>query len=147
MSRGFEVGVGGVGNACVRVCGFEVGRRVGNACVRVCGFEGWCWRVCGLLEQLSVDSSDICWRNETPFPTCGMTAFSTPGKNYIASSHLDGQGTFFRFRTEVRSMLKGLEGSDHGTTDNMELQKAHIRIRILWNPTYRPKIYWMIYKA
>ncbi|KAF8771409.1 hypothetical protein HNY73_018834 [Argiope bruennichi] len=39
------------------------------------------------------------------------------------------------------TILKGFEASDHGTTDNMELQQAHIRIRILWNPTNRPKIY------
>ncbi|KAF8790707.1 hypothetical protein HNY73_005687 [Argiope bruennichi] len=57
-----------------------------------------------LLEQLSTDSSDVCWSNETtPFPICGVTTFSDIAKNCVDSSHLDGQGTSSRFRTEVIS--------------------------------------------
>ncbi|KAF8770895.1 hypothetical protein HNY73_018372 [Argiope bruennichi] len=97
-------------------------------------------QVLQLLGQLSKDSSHVCWSNETTsFPICGVTAFSALGRN-CHSNHLDGQGTFSHFRTKVISMLKGFEANDHGTTDNMEVQQAHIRIRILWNSTDRPKI-------
>ncbi|KAF8794424.1 hypothetical protein HNY73_002407 [Argiope bruennichi] len=37
------------------------------------------------------------------FPVCGMIAFSALGKNWVDSSYLDDQGTFFRFRTEAIS--------------------------------------------
>ncbi|KAF8794507.1 hypothetical protein HNY73_002482 [Argiope bruennichi] len=123
-----------------------------------------------------------------------MTTFSALDKNCVDSSHLDSQGTFSRFCTEVISFsigrrtyqcpcrfdtgttsipstvfsvpctcypsapmleaikysikmtkykkfkdtMKGFETSVQGTRDNMELQQAHIRIRILWNPTNRP---------
>ncbi|KAF8790706.1 hypothetical protein HNY73_005687 [Argiope bruennichi] len=61
-----------------------------------------------LLEQLSTDSSDVCWSNETtPFPICGVTTFSDIAKNCVDSSHLDGQGTSSRFRTEVISFFLG----------------------------------------
>ncbi|KAF8794316.1 hypothetical protein HNY73_002308 [Argiope bruennichi] len=67
--------------------------------------EHHCYSV--LLEQLSVDSSDVCWSNETPpFPGCGMTAFSTLGEDCVDSSHLDGQATSTRFRTEVISGVR-----------------------------------------
>ncbi|KAF8778445.1 hypothetical protein HNY73_015169 [Argiope bruennichi] len=35
----------------------------------------------------------------------------------------------------TNAMLKDFEASDHGTTNNVELQQARIRIRILWNQT------------
>ncbi|KAF8778351.1 hypothetical protein HNY73_015082 [Argiope bruennichi] len=126
VSGGFQVGVGGVGNACVCVSGgFQVGvGAVGNACVCVSGgFQvgvgAWLGCVCvsvgfqvgvgaWLLELLSADSSDVCCGNEiTPFPICGMPAFSSLGKNCVDSSHLDGQGTFSLFRTEVISFFLG----------------------------------------
>ncbi|KAF8763811.1 hypothetical protein HNY73_021950 [Argiope bruennichi] len=188
------VNAGGVGNACVSV-----------VCFRGLMLEAWVMPVCELcalgvnaggVEPLSVDSSDVCWSNETtPLPICGMVAYSALGKNCVDSSHLDGQETFFSwFRTEVVSdgqlicvhailldkgttsitstvfsvpctcypsapildarkyslkmtskykkfkdvRLKGFEESDHGTTDNTELQQAHIGIRIHRSDNLRP---------
>ncbi|KAF8794057.1 hypothetical protein HNY73_002079 [Argiope bruennichi] len=84
----------------------------------------------------------VCWSNETTlFTICGMTAFSALGKNCVISSHLDGQATSSQFHTEVISMLKGFETSDNGTTVNMKLLQAHIRIQILWNLPDRPKFF------
>ncbi|KAF8784424.1 hypothetical protein HNY73_010103 [Argiope bruennichi] len=64
-----------------------------------CGFWGWCWEA----WAMPVYSSDVCWSNETPFPICRLTAFLSLGENCVDSRHLDGQGTFSRFRKEVIS--------------------------------------------
>ncbi|KAF8793762.1 hypothetical protein HNY73_001804 [Argiope bruennichi] len=52
--------------------------------------------------------SPLCLLDEhlnetTPFPLCGMTAFSALGEKCVDSSHLDGQGTFSLFRTDAIS--------------------------------------------
>ncbi|KAF8793630.1 hypothetical protein HNY73_001682 [Argiope bruennichi] len=123
--RGFEGGVGGLGNALCGVCGTGVSRvgvgGVGHACiVEVCvGFIRYLIHLkemqrhrnrqrkksFQLVEQLKVDSEPVCWSNsKTLFPICGAIAFSALDKNCVDSSHLDAQGTFSRFRTEVISV-------------------------------------------
>ncbi|KAF8796529.1 hypothetical protein HNY73_000894 [Argiope bruennichi] len=78
---------------------------VGNACVRVgCGYEGWWYRCSSCLWTLQMFVGTMKQRLT---PICGMTAFSALGKNCVDSSHLDGQETFSRFRTEVISFFIG----------------------------------------
>ncbi|KAF8789664.1 hypothetical protein HNY73_007588 [Argiope bruennichi] len=105
-----ELWFGGVGHAWVRIvvwgvvmpgCGKFWFGGVGHAWVRIVNVTSQKPSTKQLWQKFSVDSSDVFWSNETtPFPICGVTASSALGKSCVDSSHLNGRGTFCRFRTE-----------------------------------------------
>ncbi|KAF8794509.1 hypothetical protein HNY73_002484 [Argiope bruennichi] len=69
------------------------------------------------------------------------TVFSVPCTCYPSAPMLDARKysiKMTKYKKFKDTMLKGFETSDHGTTDKMEFQQAHIRI--LWNPNNIPDL-------
>ncbi|KAF8787535.1 hypothetical protein HNY73_009118 [Argiope bruennichi] len=72
------------------------------------------------------------------------TVFCQFNVHAIPSAPMLDARTYLKMTSKYKqfkgTMLRGFEASNHGTTDNMELQQAHIRIQMLWNMTNKPKI-------